>query len=150
MARARVPEDTPHQCPSCGHDLVLECSAPFGDDPCPRCQKPLSFVVGQSFQRVVILRFGQPRLHELEIAELDRQVDEVRGVPRIVLDFGNVLSISSTALGRLITWQKAVISTGGKLRLCRVRPKIYEVLISTRLDKVFQVYPDEQSALDSF
>ena len=147
---SRIPGDTPNQCPSCGHDLILECSAPFGDVPCPHCKKPLAFVVAESYQRVRVVRFGKAQLYDLDSPTLEKQLEGFRGVPRILLDFANVESISSTGLGRLITWQKTISKAGGKLRLCGLRPKIREVLNSSRLDRLFEVHPDEEAAMNSF
>ena len=56
---------------------------------------------------------------------------------KIVLDFSNVEYLSSAALGKLITLDKKVKSAKGKLRLCNIRPDIYEVFAITRLNKLF-------------
>lgn len=69
---------------------------------------------------------------------------------KIVLDFTNVEYLSSAALGKLITLDKKVKSVKGKLRLCGIRPEIYEVFTITRLNKVFTIYDDQEKALDGF
>jgi anti-sigma B factor antagonist len=74
-------------------------------------------------------------------------VDE-DGRRKIVLDFTNVEYLSSAALGKLITMDKKVKSVKGKLRLCAIRPEIYEVFEITRLNKVFDIKSTQDQALE--
>ncbi|MFN0054612.1 MAG: STAS domain-containing protein, partial [Planctomycetales bacterium] len=69
---------------------------------------------------------------------------------KIVLDFTNVEYLSSAALGKLITMDKKVKASGGKLRLCSIRADILEVFKITRLDKLFTIRDDREKALDGF
>ena len=64
----------------------------------------------------------------------------------LVLDFSNVRFLSSAVLGFLIRLSKRIYERDGKLRLCSIYPKIYEVFKITRLTKVFDIYQDVQSA----
>ena len=76
-------------------------------------------------------------------------VDE-DGRQKIVLDFSNVEYLSSAALGKLITLDKKVKAAKGKLRLCSIRPDIYEVFAITKLNKLFSIYDDQDKALEGF
>ena len=69
---------------------------------------------------------------------------------KIVLDFANVEYLSSAALGKLITMDKKVKGAKGKLRLCSIRPEIYEVFAITKLNKLFKICEDQEKALESF
>ncbi len=75
---------------------------------------------------------------------------EEDGRKRIILDFSNVEYLSSAALGKLITMEKKVKTAGGKLRLCSIRPDIYEVFAITKLNKVFDIKDDQDQALEGF
>ncbi len=75
---------------------------------------------------------------------------EEDGRKKIILDFSNVEYLSSAALGKLITMDKKVKTSGGKLRLCTIRPDIYEVFAITRLNKLFDIRDDQQAALAGF
>lgn len=55
------------------------------------------------------------------------------GRKKIVLNFGNVEYLSSAALGILITLNKKLIASGGKLLLCNIDPQIYEIFGITKL-----------------
>lgn len=69
---------------------------------------------------------------------------------KILLNFVNVEYLSSAALGKLITMNKKVRGVDGQLRLCCIKPEIYEVFEITKLNKLFQIYADENAALDAF
>lgn len=65
----------------------------------------------------------------------------------MVIDFAKVEFLSSSVLGLLIRVSKKIYETGGELRLCSINLKIEEIFKITRLDKVFQISPDKDSAL---
>jgi anti-sigma B factor antagonist len=69
---------------------------------------------------------------------------------KILLNFSNVEFLSSAALGKLITLNKKVQTTGGKLIMCKIAKEIMEVFEITKLDKLFKIYKDEQAALQAF
>jgi anti-sigma B factor antagonist len=73
---------------------------------------------------------------------------EEDGRLKIILDFSGVEYLSSAALGKLITMDKKVKKARGKLRLCSIRPDIYEVFAITKLNKLFDIHEDQESALD--
>ncbi len=73
---------------------------------------------------------------------------EEDGRMKIVLDFTNVEYLSSAALGKLITLDKKVKKARGKLRLCSIRPEIYEVFAITKLNKLFDIREDQEAALE--
>jgi anti-sigma B factor antagonist len=73
---------------------------------------------------------------------------EEEGRQKIVLDFSNVEYLSSAALGKLITMDKKVKAAKGKLRLCSVRPDIYEVFAITKLNKLFDMRENQEQALE--
>jgi anti-sigma B factor antagonist len=75
---------------------------------------------------------------------------EEEGRAKIILDFANVEYLSSAALGKLITMEKKVKAAKGKLRLCCIRPEIYEVFAITKLNRLFKICDDQERALEGF
>jgi len=69
---------------------------------------------------------------------------------KLLLDFDNVEYLSSAALGKLITLNKKVAEEDGDLKLCGIRPQIYEVFKITKLNKLFDIYEDQDRALKRF
>lgn len=103
---------------------------------------------------VTIARFVDKKiLDETNIQIIGNQlfglVDE-DGRKKIILDFSDVEYLSSAALGKLITMDKKVKGAKGKLRLCNIRPEIYEVFAITKLNKLFSIHDDQEKALEGF
>ncbi len=66
---------------------------------------------------------------------------------RLLLDFGNVRSLSSLMLGKLIVLNRTAEAVGGRLALFDLRPDVREILALTRLNLLLHLYGDEQEAL---
>ena len=66
---------------------------------------------------------------------------------QLIVDFGNVKFLTSSVLGLLIRVSKKVYETEGKLRLCSITPKILEIFKITRLDKIFEIFPNVDEAM---
>ena len=145
---SRTPEGTPNRCPVCNNDLKIEPSSPAGDAPCPYCGHLLWFSPENAGDVQVIKPAGNLDCPE----SLDRFVESVELRPgiQLILDFSDVQSISSAALGKLITLDKKVKAHGGTLRLSNIRPEIYEVFAITKLNKLFDIRDDEANALHAF
>ena len=85
-----------------------------------------------------------------EVGEQLYSLVEDEGHKSLLLNFGNVQYLSSAALGKLINLKKKVAAVKGKLKLCCIHPDLLEVFRITRLDQVFEIYAEEQSALDKY
>lgn len=85
-------------------------------------------------------------LHMLGL-ELFALVDE-DGRRKIILDFSNVEYLGNAALGKLIMLDKKVKTARYKLRLCSIRPDIYEVFAITKLNKLFDIRENREKALE--
>jgi anti-sigma B factor antagonist len=72
---------------------------------------------------------------------------EVEKNPRILLNFAEVNFIDSAGLGELVGCYTTVLNRRGSLRLVNLQPRLKELLKMTRLDKLFEGYDDEQTAL---
>jgi anti-sigma B factor antagonist len=72
-----------------------------------------------------------------------------RGQNRILLDLGRVDFIDSAGLGELVRSHAAVRSRGGQLKLVKPSEGVHQLLRLTKLDRVFEIAPDEYSALHS-
>ena len=65
----------------------------------------------------------------------------------LILNFATVEFLSSAALNKLIVLDKKVKAAAGKMRLCNLRPEIYDVFAITRLNQLFDIKPTENDAL---
>jgi anti-sigma B factor antagonist len=103
---------------------------------------------------VTVVRFRDRKIVEdVNIQELGQEmfrVVETDNRGRLLLNFSSVEFLSSAALGKLITLEKKVKAHGGTLKLCNIRPEIYEVFAITKLNRVFDIKEDETDALAAF
>jgi len=100
-----------------------------------------------------IVTFTDERiLEENDIRALQKSIMPVIEQARqinLILDFRNVRFLSSAVLGLLIRISKKVYEHDSRLRLCNINPKIYEIFKITRLTRIFDIYPDTDSAIES-
>jgi anti-sigma B factor antagonist len=69
---------------------------------------------------------------------------------KIVLNFRDVTQIDSAGIGELVAAYATVKNKEGRLKLLSPPKKVCEVLKLTQLQKVLEVYADEESAVRSF
>jgi anti-sigma B factor antagonist len=72
------------------------------------------------------------------------------GARNIVLNLKNVTTIDSAGVGELVSAYTTVTNRGGKLKLVNLPSKVNDILQITQLITVFEVYDDENAALESF
>ena len=103
---------------------------------------------------ITVVHFrDQKIIEDLGIQELGQelfQLVEVVNCRKMVLNFSAVDFLSSAALGKLITLDKKMRAKAGKLKLCNIRPEIYEVFAITRLNRLFDIKDEEADALAAF
>jgi anti-sigma B factor antagonist len=103
---------------------------------------------------VTVVHFrDQKIIEDLGIQEMGQelfQLVEGENRKKLVLNFSSVDFLSSAALGKLITLDKKTKARGGSLKLCNIRPEIYEVFAITRLNRLFDIRDDEADALAAF
>ena len=81
--------------------------------------------------------------------EIAKLVDEA-SQPKMLISFENVDHLSSAALGTLITINNKIRSKDGQLRLANIDPRIYEVFVITKLNRLFQIHDNAEQAIASF
>ena len=67
--------------------------------------------------------------------------------PLVVLDFAKVEYLSSMMLSKLVVAQKIVKASEGRMCLCSLHPVIKDALRLTKMDKLFEIYPDTAAAV---
>jgi anti-sigma B factor antagonist len=78
------------------------------------------------------------------------EADIKPGQARIILDLKHVPFIDSSGLGVLVVAQAAAEKANGAVRLLHLSQRHIELLVLTRLSTLFQIYDDENAAIDSF
>ncbi len=100
----------------------------------------------------VVVRFTENSLVGLALAEmlrleLTRLISDIGG-SRLIVDFSDVKSISSSIIGELLRARQRLRSQGGQIILCNVPLPIQEIYRTLNLDRaVFPVCDSVESAM---
>lgn len=92
-------------------------------------------------------------LTEDVIQDLGEQLKDLvdgLGAADILLNFRDVRLMSSTMLAILFRFARRVSAAGGRLKLCGIAPDLMTAFRITRFDRLFEIYEEEATALDSF
>ena len=72
------------------------------------------------------------------------------GQNRIVLNLAGVASIDAKGLGELVSTYVAVKKQGGQFKISNLTHMLRELMLTTKLLTVFDVYESETQAIDGF
>jgi anti-anti-sigma factor len=67
-----------------------------------------------------------------------------------LLNFENVDYFDSFGVGELVASYKSVQDAEGKLKIANMPPKIHILFKITMLDRIFEIFDDEETAVQSF
>jgi anti-sigma B factor antagonist len=81
--------------------------------------------------------------------EITQLIGKAAG-PDMLLDFANVEFMSSAMLGLLGSLHRKILTGKGRLKMCNIRPEIFQVFKLTNLDKLFSIHKDAPTALATF
>ncbi|NQW48347.1 MAG: STAS domain-containing protein [Planctomycetes bacterium] len=87
-------------------------------------------------------------LDEIKV-EINKLMGNASGLD-MLLDFSNIEFMSSAMLGLLGQLHRKVGTGKGRLKMCGIRPEIFQVFKLTNLDKLFKIHPDAPAALAAF
>jgi anti-sigma B factor antagonist len=81
-------------------------------------------------------------------SDLDRLVKA--GQLRVALNFADLRQLDTIGPGTLLFALAKLGKAGGSLAIFNIKPAHIELLTATKLESVFEVFHDEQDAIDSF
>jgi anti-sigma B factor antagonist len=73
-----------------------------------------------------------------------------QGQNKVILNLKDVDYIDSTGLGTMVICYTTLSKAGGNLKLVHLNRRNIELLLLTKLSTVFQIFGDEQDAVNSF
>jgi anti-sigma B factor antagonist len=101
---------------------------------------------------VLVLRLSG----RMSVGEGDVEVGEAirtaaaAGERKILIDMKDVAVLDSSGVGELMAAHASTRRRGGTIKLLRLSPRVGEVLKSTRLVGIFDIYDDWVEAIESF
>ena len=72
------------------------------------------------------------------------------GHRQLVLNLGGVSFVDSAALGGLLSQRAVMREAGGQLKLLNLNERISDLLVTTKLETVFDSFNSESAAVESF
>src|ERR1041385_6536811 len=73
-----------------------------------------------------------------------------RPSPNLILNMGGVDYVDSTGLGAMVMIYTTIKRNGGKVKLLKLNKRNIELLVMTKLATIFEIFNDEQDAINSF
>ena len=110
------------------------------------------------------LRIGQRDLGPLTILDvrgklageageaLAQRIDDLIAVgrTRVILNLRDVSFIDSAALGELLSKRAALRDADGQLKLLHLTDRVWDLMVTTKLELVFETFRSEAEAIQSF
>lgn len=69
---------------------------------------------------------------------------------KVILNMQHIDYVDSTGLGAIVVGSSAVRATGGTIKLVNLNRRNVELLVATKLATLFEIFNDEQDAVNSF
>ncbi len=106
----------------------------------------------REIEEIVILDVSGRLVVGPEASDLRRVFDHLTAQrqSRIILNLKEVDYIDSTGLGTLVIGHSAAKDGGGDMKLLHLSKRSAQLLILTKLTTVFEIFDDEQAAINSF
>ena len=73
-----------------------------------------------------------------------------QGSRKLILNLGDVDYIDSTGLGSMVICYTTMQKASGSLKLSKLNKRNIELMLLTKLSTVFEIFPEEQDAVNSF
>lgn len=112
----------------------------------------MSFEIREKEHEGVTILALKGRLTVGEASTVREKVNEVaaKGHFNVILDLAQVDYIDSTGLGSMVICFTTIKKAGGVLKLLHLNKRNIELLLLTKLHTIFEVFSDEQDAINSF
>jgi anti-sigma B factor antagonist len=78
------------------------------------------------------------------------RAEAAAGRTNVILNLAEIDYIDSTGLGTLVICYTSLQKAGGALKLLNLNRRNVELLVLTKLSTVFEIFNDEQDAVNSF
>jgi anti-sigma B factor antagonist len=112
----------------------------------------MSFEINERDREGIAILDLKGRLTVGEASVVREKVNELAaaGKTKVILNLQHVDYIDSTGLGSMVICFTTLKKAGGALKLLNLNKRNIELLLLTKLHTIFEVFSDEQDAVNSF
>lgn len=115
----------------------------------------MSSLKTQEVEEVLVVNFTDAKiLDEARIQQIGQELMNCATTAaqkkKMLLNFLGVQFMSSAMIGKLVLLNKKCKTDEVILKMCSISPNVMEVFKITRLNKVFEIFDDQEKALKSF
>jgi anti-anti-sigma regulatory factor len=143
-------ETAPEKCPMCEGELYVTQSEPRAGAACPICRGPLWFLQ-KTVDGAVILTFLSEGKHKNSVGgRSEATFWSLKTANRAIIDLSRFSTVSNAFLETLAAIRERMNSAGGSVKICGLNAQVAEAFKRAELDDLFDIYPDEEAALESF
>ena len=109
-------------------------------------------IEAREVEGITVLQVSGRLIAGHDIATLRAMFDDLiaSNKNRIVLNLKQLDYMDSSGLGVLVTGYTSVSRAGGAIKLSNISKRSAQLLILTKLSTVFEIFEDDQSAVNSF
>jgi anti-sigma B factor antagonist len=109
-------------------------------------------VTQRETEGIVVLDLSGRLVAGPDAGDLRRVLERLVGSEqnRVILNLKQVEYIDSTGLGTLVIGHSRASDSGGAMKLVNLSKRSAQLLILTKLSTVFEIFDDEQAAINSF
>lgn len=115
----------------------------------------MSSLKTQEVEEVLVVNFTDAKiLDEARIQQIGQELMSCAASAsqkkKMLLNFQGVAFMSSAMIGKLVLLNKKCKTDEVTLKMCTISPNVMEVFKITRLNKVFEIFDDQDKAIKSF
>lgn len=112
----------------------------------------MSLEIHETMREGIVVLSLKGRLTVGESSAIRQRINDCAAIGRvnIILDLSDIDYVDSTGLGTLVICFTTLKKQGGALKLVNPNKRNVELLLLTKLHTVFQVFTEEQDAVNSF
>ncbi len=135
----KVTDQVTYQCPVCGQALHGEPSLPRFDAPCSGCGAHIwcrrRFTQGDTVLDVLPQRTPEPH----DVIQVVESLTRGGAAPCVTVNLAQLDTVDSAFVARLVSMNKQIRSSGGRLILSGLSTVVREVFEQLRLDRAFEI-----------
>lgn len=115
----------------------------------------MSSLKTQEIEEVLVVNFTDAKiLDEARIQQIGQELMNAAASAgqkkKMLLNFQGVQFMSSAMIGKLVLLNKKCKADEVVLKMCCISPNVLEVFKITRLNKVFEIFDDQDKAIKSY